>query len=124
MKKLFISFLLLSNIVVAQKSNDVTTPLHLLQPDYPVPYGAPKPEAVKAVLDRLYNYLDRTTPMGFVNKGTGNEVALTAIDTNTIVKPGDFRLTSYEWGVTYSGMLEAGAATGDPKYADYTKKRL
>ena len=124
MKKVFLSFLVLSKFVVAQKGNDVTTPLHLLQPAYDVPYGAPKVEAVKATLDRVYNYLDATTPIGFVNRRTGDAVAINAIDTNTIVKQGDFRLTSYEWGVTYSGMLEAGAATGDAKYTDYTKKRV
>lgn len=124
MKKLLICFLILSKLTTAQKANDVTTPLHLMQPDYPVPYGAPKHEAVKAVLDRVFNYLDATTPMGFVNRKTGDEVSLNAVDTNTIVKPGDYRLTSYEWGVTYSGMLEAGAATGDQRYIDYTKKRV
>lgn len=124
MKKILLSFLLFAKLATAQKANDVTAPLHLLQPDYDTPYGAPKIEAVKATLDRVFNYLNATTPVGFVNKGTGEAVALNAIDTNTIVKPGDFRLTSYEWGVTYSGMLEVGAATGDQKYSDYTKKRV
>src|SRR5688572_20820802 len=124
MKKLIVFFLLLSKFVTAQKANDVTTPLHALQPDYPVPYGAPKVESVKAVLDRVYNYLDRTTPMGFVDRNTGNSVSLASVDTNSVVKRGDFRLTSYEWGVTYSGMLEAGAATGDPRFSDYTRKRV
>jgi rhamnogalacturonyl hydrolase YesR len=90
-----------------------------------VPYGAPKTESVKAVLDRVFGYLDAATPIGFINKKTNEAVNdLNNIDTNTIVKPGDFRLTSYEWGVTYSGMLEAGAATGDQKFNDYTKRRI
>lgn len=124
MKQSLIVFLLVANVVQAQKANDVTTPLHALQPDYPVPYGAPKQEAVKAVLDRVFNYLDATTPTGYVDRKSGKEVSLEAIDTNTVVKPGDFRLTSYEWGVTYSGMMEVGAATGDKKYTDYTGKRI
>jgi unsaturated rhamnogalacturonyl hydrolase len=124
MKKLLVFILLLSKLAGAQKANDVTAPLHALQPDYPVPYGAPKAEGVKSVLDRVFNYLDRTTPIGLVNRNTGNEVSLNSIDTNTILKKGDFRLTSYEWGVAYGGMLEAGAATGDQKFADYTKKRV
>lgn len=124
MKYLLSSLLLVASAVQAQKANDVTTPLHALKPDYPVPYGAPKTEAVKAVLDRVFNYLDAATPMGYVDRKSGREVLLNAIDTNTIVTPGDFRLTSYEWGVTYSGMLEAGAATGDKKFTDYTNKRV
>jgi unsaturated rhamnogalacturonyl hydrolase len=43
---------------------------------------------------------------------------------NSVFKQGDFRLTSYEWGVTYTGMLEAGAATGDKKFTDYTTSRI
>jgi len=119
MKKCFLFFLLFSQIASAQKANDVTAPLHLMKPEYAVPYGAPTKEMVQSVLDRVYNYLDRTTPTGFVNRTTGNEVSLNAIDTNTTLKPGDFRLTSYEWGVTYSGMLEIAAATGDKKYVQY-----
>src|SRR5215217_7556681 len=110
--------------VHAQKGNDVTTPLHALKVDYPVPYGAPTTQNVKGVLDRIYNYLDTATPLGFVDKQTGQTISIQQIDTNTIIKPGNFRLTSYEWGVTYSGMLEAGAATGDSRFTDYSKKRL
>lgn len=114
----------LTMTAVAQKTNDVTTPLHLMKPDYVIPYGAPKVEEVKTVLDRVYHYLDSVTPAQFVNRRTGEAVTTANIDTNTIVKPGDFRLTSYEWGVTYSGFLLATEATGDKKYADYTKKRV
>src|SRR5687767_5044276 len=106
------------------KGNDVTTPLHALQPDYKVPYGAPTPDEVKRVLDRIYNYLDAATPVQLVNKRTGNSVEISTADSNTIFKEGDFRLVSYEWGVTYSGMLLAGEATGDKKFTDYTTRRM
>jgi len=92
--------------------------------DYPTPYTPPKIENVKAVLDKIYNYLDAATPAQLVHRKSGDAVSLNAIDTNTIIKPGDFRLTSYEWGVTYSGMMEVGAATGDKKFTDYTKSRV
>lgn len=108
----------------AQKGNDVTTPLHAMKPDYPFPYEPPSIADVKIVLDRVYNYLDTTTPYKLVNKKTGAEINLNAVDTNTIIKPGDFRLTSYEWGVTYSAMLQAGEATGDSKFTNYTKDRV
>ncbi|MES2882755.1 MAG: glycoside hydrolase family 88 protein [Bacteroidota bacterium] len=116
-------FLLFSFNLLAQKGNDVTTPLHAMKVDYPTPYAPPKTEDVKKVLDKLFNYLDAVTPTGFVNRKSGDAVSIDAVDTNTIVKPGDFRLTSYEWGVTYSGMLEVGAATGDKKFTDYAKSR-
>jgi unsaturated rhamnogalacturonyl hydrolase len=53
------------------RANDSNTPLHLLQPDYPVPYGIVKKENIKADLDRIYEYLNKVTPAGFVNSKTG-----------------------------------------------------
>ena len=128
MKKTFCGFVFLLGMswisVSAQRNNDVTTPLHLMRPDYPVPYGIPETKTVKAVLDRVYHYLDSVTPPQFVNRRSGEVVSsLNTIDTNTIFKPGDFRLTSYEWGVTYSGMLRAGEVTADKRFTDYTKSR-
>ena len=108
----------------AQKQNDVVTPLHALQPDYPVPYVIPTKESVKKVLDRIYTYLDEVTPMQFVDRTNNAVKANSKPDTNTIFKQGDFRLTSYEWGVTYSAMLLAGEATGDNRFTDYTKQRM
>ena len=111
--------------VFAQKANDVTAPLHALQPDYPVPYNPPTTAALKQVLDRIYNYLDAATPTAFVNRNTRAELAgVQTADTASIFKPGDFRLTSYEWGVTYSGMIQVAQATGDKKYSDYTNRRM
>jgi rhamnogalacturonyl hydrolase YesR len=43
---------------------------------------------------------------------------------NATISRGDFSLFSYEWGVTYAGMLLAGEATGDPKFTDYTARHL
>jgi unsaturated rhamnogalacturonyl hydrolase len=107
------------------KANDTTTPLHALQPDYPTPYGPPKPADVTAVLNRVYTYLNAVTPAELVDKQTQQPInELGAFTENAIVKPGDFRLTSYEWGVTYAGMLLASEATGDSRYATYTRERL
>ena len=113
--------------VFAQKQpvTDATTPLHTLQPDYPVPYGIPKTEDVNNILNRIFGYLDAVTPTGFINEKTGAAVTdLSKIDANTILARGDFRIVSYEWGVTYAGMLAAADATGDKKFRDYTEKRL
>lgn len=109
----------------APKGNDVTTPLHATKVDYPVPYDPPTAANIKAVLDRVFNYLDTTTPLQFINRTTQQPVInYTSADSNTVFKQGSFRLTSYEWGVTYAGMLNVGQATGDIKYTSYTKQRL
>ena len=85
--------------------NDSNTPLHLLQPDYKIPYGIPEKAAVKADLDRILKFIDEGTQYG-------------PNVTNTT-----FRLTSYEWGVTYQAALKAGEVTGDKAYTDYTVNR-
>jgi rhamnogalacturonyl hydrolase YesR len=114
-----------SGLIAQQKGNDVTAPLHALPSNYPIPYTVPSEAGVKKVLDRLFNYLDSVTPPAFYNRATKTDVTnLAEADTNIIFKPGDFRLTSYEWGVTYSGMLAAATATGDSKYFGYAQRRL
>lgn len=105
--------------------NDVNTPLHLLQPAYRVPYGKTDSSAVKQVLDKIWQYLDAATPVQLVNRTTAQPLQPTdAFTPDAICKPGDFRLVSYEWGVTYSGMLLAGEQTGDPRFTRYTTDRL
>ena len=105
--------------------NDVTAPLHLMKPDYPTPYGAPTVADVSKVLDRVFTYLDAVTPAKVIDQNTKQEIRdFSKIDDNTVFAQGDYRLTSYEWGVTYAGMLAAGAATGEKRYIDYTNKRV
>lgn len=113
MKKIIIPILALAPLFAnAQEvQNDANTPLHLLQPDYTIPYGVPKADDVKATIDRVRDYLDATT--------------FTELDeTGKQLKRGTFRLTSYEWGVTYSAMLRAGEVTGDKRYTDYAMDRM
>ncbi len=107
------------------KGNDVTAPLHLMKPAYVTPYGEVKQADVKAVLDRLYNYLNAATPYQLVDKNSKEVITdLAKANSASIFKQGDFRLISYEWGIAYTGMLEASAATGDAKYAAYTTNRM
>ncbi len=115
----------LSLVKAQQKINDATVLLNGLQPDYAVPYNIPTEAGVKNILDKVFYYLDSVTPPQFINRLSKETIThFTNPDTNIIFKQGDFRLTSYEWGVTYSGMLLVTAATGDPKFAAYTKRRL
>lgn len=110
----------------AQKpATDATSPLHLLQSDYDTPYGIPEKTKIIRILDRIYNYLQATTPAVLI--GSGMEITdygQIASAKNLHFKQGDFRLVSYEWGVTYAGMLAVSRATGDKKYADYTNRRI
>ena len=104
--------------------NDNNTPLHLMKPAYRVGYGVSKAADVKAVMDRVLKYIESETPAELVDKNTGERVTdLSKATADTYLKQGGFRLTSYEWGVTYSGALAAYQATGDKLYKDYVSNR-
>lgn len=122
-----VSFLMMLSqpLATAQKVTDTNTPLHALQPDYPVPYGAQNPEDIKAVLDRIFNYLEASTPPRLVDRQTRAPLS----DPERLIpaasfETGVFRLVSYEWGVTYGAMLTAAEITGDLRYKDYTSRRI
>lgn len=129
MRKILFSIILILLQVITgfgqTKQTDATTPLHALQPDYPVFYGVPSKQQVKSILDSVFTYLNAVTPAKMINKQTGQELKdISALDTNSVVQQGDFRLTSYEWGVTYAAMLRIYQTTGDVRYANYNQTRL
>jgi len=119
-----LSSLSVSAQYISKSGNDATAPLHLLKPDYDTPYGETTPEDVKKTLDKVYQYLNVTTPAALVDKSTNKVIDLKQANDSSVFQPGDFRLISYEWGVTYTGMLEVALATGDEKYKDYTVRRI
>ncbi len=104
--------------------NDSTTPLHLLQPDYKIPYGELSADSVQADLDRVFRYIDSVTPAKVVDS-LGNVYSHTAdLPLGAMLNQGTFRLTSYEWGVTYQALLDASKILGDPKYKNYAVGRM
>lgn len=114
-----------ANQPLSQEVNDTNTPLHLLAPDYPIPYKEWSVEEIKQNLDRVFAYLDKATPTRVIDKKTGKEISdYTQINQHAQIELGDFRLASYEWGVTYSAMLEVAKATEDQKYQEYVSKRF
>ncbi|MBD0832192.1 glycoside hydrolase family 88/105 protein [Aestuariibaculum sediminum] len=119
-----IMFVLVSGISTSQNKpvNDVTKPLHLLQPDYPTPYGPTSQEKVIETLNSIYRFLDKSTPTKIIDKRTQEE--LSQLNDYADFAEGLFRLTSYEWGVTYAGMLLAGQETQNEKFSKYTIERL
>jgi unsaturated rhamnogalacturonyl hydrolase len=107
------------------KVTDSNTALHALPPDYPVPYKAIKAEEVTEVLNKIYAYLEASSPAKLVDRQTKAEVTdISKINGTTIFDQGVFRPVSYEWGVAYGAMLLAGEVTGDNKFTDYTLKRM
>ena len=90
--------------------NDSNTPLHLLKPDYKIPYGEVQRDSIIAAIDRIFCYVDEQTPHALKEDGT--------------LERGAFRIGSYEWGITYQALLAAAEVTGDQKYSDYVKTRF
>lgn len=117
-------FLATALCVHAQQVNDSNTPLHLMQPQYQTPYGISTIASVKLKMDQVLHYLEHATPCVIENSKTGQEVSSKHIDQDSRLRPGDFRLTSYEWGVTYSAMLAAADATSDEAYRQYAIRRM
>lgn len=133
MKKVLSLFVILSVLTLlpilsqttSQRVTDSNTPLHALQPDYPVPYGPAKAEDITSTLNRLYSYLDASTPAKVVDSKTKTEITdMSGLTKDAIFEQGVFRLISYEWGVTYGAMLAAADATGDTKFREYVLKRI
>jgi len=130
---LLISFTFLPLISRAQKKaskkkaeiTDSNTPLHLLQPDYNFNYHVPTISEVENKMDGILQYLSNSTPPAIVNNQSGETITdYSQIDRNCQLQKGDFRLTSYEWGVTYAGMLNMNIATDNPQYLKYVTDRL
>ncbi len=94
-------------------------------PAYPVPYPPATVAEITAVLERVHGYIDRVTPAAFVDAKTGSVVAEPEQQAGALkAHPSDFSLTSYEWGVTYAGLVHAARTTGDKRYTDYVQSRL
>ena len=116
--------ILTSVLTTAQEKDDVNTPLHLLPANYPTPYKAPDKVLVKGTLDRIFNYINQNTPPELIDTVTGKKIdSPESLTNNVILKKGTFRITSYEWGVVYSALLNAYKHTGDKNYVKYVKDR-
>jgi len=94
-------------------------------PAYPVPYEPASTEQIQEVMDRVLGYLEvATKPTVFDQDSRTVVTDLSALPKNPGLASRDFMLTSYEWGVTYAGMLAAAETTGNPGYRNYVSERL
>jgi unsaturated rhamnogalacturonyl hydrolase len=99
--------------------------LRRLEPAYPTPYAPQSVQEIEAVLQRVHAYLDKNSSVKIFDADTKAEVTnLNALPQRMTFQFDAFRFVSYEWGVTYAGMLLAADITGDARYRDYTARRL
>ena len=123
------TLLLGAAVLCAQAPSAAHDPLLInsgrIPPAYPVPYPPAKVEEIKAVLDRVLVYAETASPVHIVNPETEETVTdLAALPARVALRAGQFSTLSYEWGVTYAGMLLAADITGDARYRDYAATRI
>ncbi|HET9570034.1 MAG TPA: glycoside hydrolase family 88 protein [Bacteroidales bacterium] len=122
---LLLLFLVGFNVNAQKLANDSQTPLHMLQPVYSIPYGALSINSVKVKMDLVLKYLQTSTLTEVENSQTHVKIKnFNAIDENSQLVRGSFRLASYEWGVTYAAMVRSTETTGDSAYLKYATERI
>jgi rhamnogalacturonyl hydrolase YesR len=95
------------------------------EPAYPMQYQPMAVADIEKVLQRVCTYLDASTPARLIDTETKETITdFSKPNPRATTAPGDFMLVSYEWGVTYAGMLHAAEATGDKRYSDYVAARV
>src|SRR5687768_9176689 len=84
----------------------------------------PTQASIRAVMNRVHGYLLTAAPLRPVNGDTGVAVSLDNMPRNVALARTTLRIDSYEWGVTYAGMLQATSVTSDQRYRNYVNTRL
>jgi unsaturated rhamnogalacturonyl hydrolase len=96
-----------------------------LKVDYPTPYEPATIEQIRATLERVHAYVDTAAPVQVIDGDTGSPVAdLAKLPPQVALARTDLQILTYEWGVTYAGMLRTAEVTGDKRYTDYTNARV
>jgi unsaturated rhamnogalacturonyl hydrolase len=93
-------------------------------PTYPIPYQPASTDEIRATLERVHAYLLRSSPVRAIDGDTGEPADLGKLPQNVALARTDLQIVSYEWGVTYSGMLLAAQVLGDSRYRDYVQERV
>ncbi len=120
--------------VAAQAPADVALTAGRSEPSFTQPslapgvdYTLPAEADVKAVLDRIREHFERSTPYGVIDTETGAPVTdlskprkSAGIDT----RKGEFLDWTYSMGVVLAGMIQATEVTGDPRFAAYTLRNF
>src|SRR4051812_15913828 len=85
----------------------------------------PTVSSIRAVINRVHGYLLTAAPLRPANGDTGEPVSLDNMPKNVALGQTTFRIDSYEWGVTYAGMLQAtDFITGDLRFRSYVRTNI
>jgi rhamnogalacturonyl hydrolase YesR len=113
------------NVLTATPQSDPGVYSGRLKVDYPTPYELARPQDVRALLERIHAYVSEAAPIRVVNGETGEGVTdLAKLPPQVALARTDLQIVTYEWGVTYAGMLLLAQVTGDARYRQYTDERV
>lgn len=95
---------------------------------YRVPYHRPTVDEVRAVIERVFAFVDHASPTRVIDETTGAEITdRTRVIESAIADRGDggaFNPWQYTMGVTHAGMLRAAAVTGDARYSGFVRRHV
>ena len=95
-----------------------------LKVDYPTPYEPATADEIRKVLERVHAYVEQAAPVAVIDGATGQPADLAHLPDGAALARTDLQILSYEWGVTYAGMLLAAEITKDTRYRAYTDERV
>jgi len=95
-----------------------------LKVDYPTPYEPATADQIREVLERVHAYVEQAAPVAVIDGATGQAAELAHLPADAALARTDLQILSYEWGVTYAGMLLTAEITGDTRYRVYTDERV
>ncbi|MDR1011828.1 MAG: glycoside hydrolase family 88 protein [Opitutaceae bacterium] len=92
----------------------------------PIPYAPAEVADIEAVMRRVVDYLETASPVIVTNTDTKERITdfSKPLPPRVELERGPFAIISYEWGVTYAGMIHAAEATGDARYTRFAARRL
>ncbi len=91
-----------------------------IEDHYPIPVQKPTVEEITQTLTRLLTRIEKEKPPVIID--CHHQTPIT--DFSTINPNARIDFGGYPYGVLHAAMLSATDATGDPRFADFTKKRL
>jgi rhamnogalacturonyl hydrolase YesR len=113
------------NVHTATPQSDPGVYSGRLKVDYPVPYELAKPQDVRALLERMHAYVSEAAPVRVLNGATGEPVTdLSKLPPQVALARTDLQIVTYEWGVTYAGMMLLAQVSGDERYRRYVDERV
>ncbi|WP_438480365.1 glycoside hydrolase family 88/105 protein [Oleiharenicola lentus] len=109
------------------RNRDAKNPHDLGEGTYPIPYQLPTVAEISQQLKQVRDYLEAASPRRVMDRETGETISDFTVPLASATLDGGKAgngIISYEMGVVYSGMLYAGAVTGDPRFNRFVEDRL